>query len=115
MGKSTLTNARCLPPRPASAIFPSRMLPHHHHAALYHLDDDSHLSIRPVWELASATRHELAGLFPEMRPYIGHCRFHNCTHRAEPNCAIKGACDEGRIRPARLALLQKLTNRIVNA
>lgn len=41
---------------------------------------------------------ELAGLFPEMRPYIGQCRFGlNCSHTHEPGCAIKRAVEEGRI------------------
>jgi len=121
MGKSTLTNA-LLPAAEARVGDISTTLDAGRHttthAALYHLDDDSHLIDSPGLQefgLSHLAATELAGLFPEMRPYIGHCRFHNCTHRAEPNCAIKGACDEGRIRPARLALLQKLTNQLVNA
>ena len=40
---------------------------------------------------------ELGGYFVEMRPFIGHCRFPDCTHDHEPACAITDAVDEGEI------------------
>jgi ribosome biogenesis GTPase len=33
----------------------------------------------------------LAGLMPDLRPHLGHCRFYNCTHLHEPGCAVLGA------------------------
>ena len=44
---------------------------------------------------------ELAGLFPEFAPYIGQCRFDDCTHRAEPGCALRQAVEQGHIHPSR--------------
>lgn len=121
MGKSTLTNA-LLPSAEARVGDISIALDAGRHttthAALYHLDEDSHLIDSPGLQefgLSHLAVTKLPALFPEMRPFIGHCRFHNCTHRAEPNCAIKTACDEGKISPMRLSLLQKLTNQLVNA
>jgi ribosome biogenesis GTPase len=39
-----------------------------------------------------------ANLFPEMRPYIGQCKFGmDCAHSHEPDCAIKNAVEEGTI------------------
>jgi ribosome biogenesis GTPase len=45
----------------------------------------------------------LASCFPEFRPFLGHCRFDNCRHLAEPKCAVRQAADEGRFDPDRLA------------
>ncbi len=43
-------------------------------------------------------RSEIAGLFPEMRPYLDQCRFGSgCTHTHEPGCAIKQAVEAGKI------------------
>lgn len=39
--------------------------------------------------------------FPEMRQLIGACKFHNCLHINEPNCAVKEALENGEIAPSR--------------
>ena len=54
------------------------------------------------FRLTDLTRQELEQGFPEFRPFIGHCRFHNCTHGHEPDCAIQTAMNQGRIAPLRL-------------
>ena len=121
MGKSTITNA--LLPEAAARVgeISTALDAGRHtttHAALYHLDADSQLIDSPGLQefgLSHIGATELAGLFPEMRDFIGHCRFHNCTHRQEPDCAIKQASKDGHVRPMRLELLQKLTNRALNA
>ena len=43
---------------------------------------------------------DLAGLFPEFRPFSDKCRFDDCTHRAEPGCAVREAVGET-IHPSR--------------
>jgi len=35
--------------------------------------------------------------FPEFRPYLGQCRFSDCRHLDEPDCAVVQAVEEGRI------------------
>ena len=58
----------------------------------------------------------LAEMFPEFLPYLGLCRFNGCLHRAEPQCAIKEAVDEGKVSPKRyehyLAFLKELEARV---
>jgi ribosome biogenesis GTPase len=44
---------------------------------------------------------ELAGCFPEMRPFVGECYFASCTHDHEPRCAVREAVQSGAIREAR--------------
>ena len=44
---------------------------------------------------------ELSHFFPEMRERLHDCRFANCTHRHEPQCAVKEAVDNGYIHPER--------------
>ncbi len=44
---------------------------------------------------------ELSHYFVEMRPLISKCRFNNCLHAEEPDCAIKDAVTEGIISAER--------------
>lgn len=43
----------------------------------------------------------LAECFPEMRRYLGRCQYSDCRHRAEPECAVKGAVAAGDIPGSR--------------
>lgn len=51
-----------------------------------------------VWGLDPA---QLDSCFPEFRPYIGECRFGDCTHRVEPKCAVRGAVEAAEVSAAR--------------
>ena len=42
-------------------------------------------------------KEHMAHYFPEMRNLIGACRFHNCLHLNEPNCAVKDAVEKDEI------------------
>lgn len=48
-------------------------------------------------ELLEATRDEVLDCFQEFTPYLGLCRFADCRHASEPDCAIKHAVAEGQI------------------
>lgn len=50
----------------------------------------------------------LMHLFPEMEPFWDKCRFNGCTHRKEPDCAVKKAIEEGLISPSRHESYMKL-------
>lgn len=47
-------------------------------------------------------------LFTEFEPYIGGCRFNGCTHRKEPDCAVKEALSRGVISKSRYESYVKL-------
>lgn len=62
--------------------------------------------------MAQFSRTQIQHAMPEFRPYLGQCKFHNCTHEHEPACAILAAMAQGQIDEARhhfyLRLLQQL-------
>ena len=52
---------------------------------------------------------DLDWFFPEMRPFVGCCKFHmDCRHDEEPGCAIRQAVVEGQISPYRYQSYLKL-------
>jgi ribosome biogenesis GTPase len=51
---------------------------------------------------------ELTQLFREMREPATRCRFDDCRHLAEPDCAVREAVDQGRIAPSRFASYREL-------
>lgn len=66
-------------------------------------------------ELEQIERPELAGYFPEFRPFMNACRYNTCTHSHEPQCAVKAALEEGKIQQERyeayLNILQEILER----
>jgi ribosome biogenesis GTPase len=47
---------------------------------------------------------ELARWMPDMREYLGHCRFYNCSHQHEPGCAVRAAVEAGQISASRFRI-----------
>jgi ribosome biogenesis GTPase len=62
-----------------------------------------------VWE---ATADELARAFPDIARYAAACRFPDCSHRIEPECAVGEAAEAGEIDPGRFASYQKILEEI---
>lgn len=65
-------------------------------------------------DLISIEPDNLAWLFRDFRPYLTSCRFNNCMHHKEPDCAVRKAVEEGHIQQARydsyIHLLDELKN-----
>ena len=40
---------------------------------------------------------DIALFFRDLSPFIESCRYNECTHDHEPDCAVKAAVDEGRV------------------
>ncbi len=40
---------------------------------------------------------EIDAYFPDIAPYVPYCRFSDCTHTVEPDCAVQEALEEGEI------------------
>jgi ribosome biogenesis GTPase / thiamine phosphate phosphatase len=58
---------------------------------LEHLDDDT-----------------LASCFIEFRPFLGQCKFRDCQHKQEPQCALLKALADGHIHPRRFASFEHI-------
>jgi ribosome biogenesis GTPase len=58
-----------------------------------------------MWALAPDSLDEC---FPELRPYLSSCRFADCRHEVEPDCAVRAAVQAGEIGVARYESFLKL-------
>jgi len=45
-----------------------------------------------LWDVIPA---EVAGYYRDLRPFVGRCRFPDCTHTHEADCAVKNAVADG--------------------
>jgi ribosome biogenesis GTPase len=84
-------------------------------ASCYRLPGGGHLIDSPgvrSFRLPPLSASELEQGFPEFRPHAGLCRFADCRHDAEPDCAIRAAVADGRIASERLAVFQRLRERL---
>lgn len=63
--------------------------------------------IREVGLLA-APEAELGGAFPEIAALAGDCRFRDCRHETEPDCAVQAALESGELPADRWRSYQKL-------
>ncbi len=74
------------------------------HAELFPLEGGGLVGDTPglrelsLWNVDADQLHYL---FLEMRPLIGSCRFRDCVHAQEPDCAVKAAVASGQIDPRR--------------
>lgn len=118
MGKSTLTNALLGNIQARVGEISTALDSGRHtttHAQLYDLNKNSQLIDSPGLQAFGLHYLQITNLlsyFPDMRSYIGKCRFHNCSHRQEPGCALKQAVNEHKIEPERLLFLQNITNEL---
>ncbi len=118
MGKSTIVNA-LLPDSAVRTQEVSAVLDSGKHtttaAHLYHLDSNSDLIDSPGLQefgLNHLNIEELEHAFIEFRPFLGKCRFNNCKHIHEPDCAVISAVESEKISPVRLAFYQAMTQEI---
>jgi ribosome biogenesis GTPase len=58
--------------------------------------------------LSGLARPELARFYPELAAVATQCRFDNCAHLHEPDCAVKRAVQQGRISTVRYHNYQKI-------
>lgn len=119
MGKSTLTNALLGNQTARVGDISTALDSGKHtttHAQLYDLNEATQLIDSPGLQefgLHHLEAAELLRYFPDLTHLAGQCRFHNCTHRAEPNCAVKAAAEAGEVSAARVEFLQRITDELL--
>ena len=68
------------------------------HSQLNYVTSNTYLCDTPGFSslfLPEMEPEELGGFYPEFHPFSGKCRFPDCVHRREPECAVKQAVEEG--------------------
>ncbi len=54
----------------------------------------------------------LREVYPDVEERAATCRFRDCAHGSEPDCAVRAAIESGELRPARLASYRTLLDEI---
>lgn len=107
VGKSTLLNA--LIPKAAQSTkeissFSDKGVHTTTFAELFPLEYEGSLIDTPgikEFGILDVEDTELSHYFPEMRKYLGQCKYNNCQHVNEPGCVVLQKLEEGYIHPYR--------------
>ena len=84
------------------------------HVELYALEGDTYVADTPGFASLDVTmtnvilKEQLQYDFPDFGPYLGSCRFHDCAHLKEPDCAVMKAVAAGEISESRYRSYVKL-------
>lgn len=114
MGKSTLINALVPEARAITREISEALDSGKHtttHATRYRLDAATALIDSPGLQefgLHHLALEEIEHGFREFSPFTGGCRFRNCRHDREPDCAIRAALEAGTIDARRFAAFHRL-------
>ena len=110
VGKSSMLNALCPQLQLATGEVSEKLGRGRHttrHVELFCLDENTFVADTPGFssfdteQMDVLLKENLQYAFPDFAPYIGSCQFHDCSHRAEPDCAIRRAVEEGKIEKTR--------------
>ena len=118
VGKSSLTNT-LLPNKSLKINSVSATTRHGRHtttaATLYHLPDGGDLIDSPgvaIFGLAGLSEAQLAWGYREFHPFIGQCRFNDCRHLNDKDCAVRAAAENGLIPVSRYQRFLKLREKM---
>lgn len=118
MGKSTIINGLVPDAAARVAEISTALGTGRHtttHAELYRLDEESAIIDSPGLQefgLHHLTLEDAAHAFVEFRPFLGQCRFRNCRHMSEPDCAVSSAAARGEIADRRISAYRRLAEEL---
>ncbi len=84
------------------------------HVELYDLEENTLVADTPGFssfdtdQMDVILKENLQYAFPDFGKYIGSCRFDDCSHRKEPDCAVRAALEAGEIEATRYDSYLKL-------
>jgi len=117
VGKSSILNRLCPDLNLATGEVSEKLGRGRHttrHVELYCLGEDTYVADTPGFssfdtdQMDVILKENLQYAFPDFGPWIGKCRFDDCSHRKEPDCAVRAALEEGHIEKTRYDSYLKL-------
>ena len=84
------------------------------HVELYRLGEDTYVADTPGFssfdtdQMELILKENLQYAFPDFGQCLGKCRFDDCSHRKEPDCAVRAAVEAGEIEESRYESYLKL-------
>ena len=110
VGKSSVLNALCPGLELATGQVSQKLGRGRHttrHVELFALDENTYVADTPGFasfdteQMEIILKENLQYAFRDFAPYLGDCQFHDCSHRAEPGCAVRQAVEAGEIEASR--------------
>ena len=110
VGKSSMLNRICPELALATGEVSDKLGRGRHttrHVELYRLPENTFVADTPGFssfdtdQMEIILKENLQYAFADFGPYIGKCQFHDCSHRAEPGCAVTEALREGKLEQSR--------------
>lgn len=88
------------------------------HVEIFQLEEGGMIYDTPgftSFEILEAEEDNLSHYYPELERYLGQCRYDNCRHKSEPDCAVVRAVKNKEIHPLRyesyLSNLEEIRNK----
>ena len=84
------------------------------HVELYRLGENTYVADTPGFssfdtdQMELILKENLQYAFPDFGSYLGKCHFDDCSHRREPDCAVRAAVEAGEIERSRYESYLKL-------
>ena len=110
VGKSSMLNALCPKLALATGEVSEKLGRGRHttrHVELFCLGKDTYVADPPGFssfdtdQMDVILKENLQYAFADFAPHLGKCQFHDCSHRAEPGCAVRSALAAGELEPTR--------------
>ena len=110
VGKSSMLNKLCPELSLATGEVSEKLGRGRHttrHVELYTLDEDTFVADTPGFssfdtdQMEVILKENLQYAFPDFGDFVGCCQFHDCSHRAEPGCAVRAAVESGAVEKTR--------------